>query len=260
VRVVRLVLGLGLLASVGVGAVSLATGLAVVENYSRDLPDHRALATYVPKTGSEILAADGSLLSKRTDQRRTFVAIGSIPPLVKQAFISAEDRSYLTHQGVDLLAVARAAVGHASGASSSGGSTITQQVAKNLLVGNERSVVRKVREALLAMRMDKDLGKDRVLEIYLNEIYLGLGAYGVAEAAQTYFGKSLDALTVGEAALLAGMPKAPSSYNPVRNPSRALERRNYVLRRMAEDGAIDVVTASAAIGQPIRLAERKHSA
>lgn len=257
-RVVRLVLGLGLLASVGIGAASMATGLAVVETYSRDLPDHRGLATYVPKTGSEILAADGSLLSKRTDQRRTFVTVGNIPQLVKQAFISAEDRSYFSHQGVDLIAVARAAVGHASGASASGGSTITQQVAKNLLVGNERSVVRKVREALLAMRMDKDLGKDRVLEIYLNEIYLGLGAYGVAEAAQTYFGKSLDSLTVGEAALLAGMPKAPSSFNPVRNPARALERRNYVLRRMAEDGAIDVVAASAAIGQPIRLAERKH--
>ncbi len=256
-RLFRTVFGIAVLAAAGAGAAGFAVVLAVVSDYGRDLPDYRALATYVPKTGSEIRASDGSLLGRRAEQRRVFVPYASIPKLVVQAFISAEDRNYFSHDGIDPLAIARAAIGNATGSQSSGGSTITQQVAKNLLVGNEKSISRKIREALLAQRMDRALGKERILEIYLNEIYLGLGAYGVAEAAQTYFGKPLDQLQLSEAALLAGMPKAPSAFNPTRNGGRAIERRNYVLRRMAEDGAVrpDVVAAWAA--EPIRLAERK---
>lgn len=252
---VRTLTALVVLGGLGAGVAGLSVGIAVIDAESRDLPDHASLATYVPRTGSRILADDGSLISRKVEQRRTFVPIGRIPPLVVRAFLSAEDQNYYRHNGVDPVAVARATLSRFGGGGQ-GGSTITQQVAKNLLVGNERSISRKIREALLAMRMDRDLGKDRVLEIYLNEIYLGLGAYGVEEAARTYFGKSLDALTPVEAALIAGMPKAPTAYNPRRNPMRAIERRNYVLRRMARDGVISEEAQSSAETVPIALAPR----
>jgi penicillin-binding protein 1A len=252
---VRTLSSLVVIGGLAAGVAGLAVGLAVIDENARDLPDHAGLATYVPRTGSRILAEDGSLISRKVEQRRTFVPISKVPPLVLRAFLSAEDRNYYQHGGVDPVAVARAALSRFSGGGS-GASTITQQVAKNLLVGNERSMSRKIREALLAMRMDRDLGKDRVLEIYLNEIYLGLGAYGIAEAAQTYFGKPLDQLAPVEAALLAGMPKAPSAFNPRRNPVRATERRNYVLRRMAEDGVIPAAAAESAEATAIALAPR----
>lgn len=255
-RLFRTLAALALLAAMAGGLAAFAVALATVEQYGRDLPDHLRLATYVPRTGSRILASDGALISRKVDQRRTFVPYAGIPPLVVRAFLSAEDRNYFSHSGVDPVAVVRAGLSHFGGGQGIGGSTVTQQVAKNLLVGNERSLGRKIREALLATRMDRDLGKERVLEIYLNEIYLGLGAYGVAEAAQTYFGKPMEALEPQEAALLAGMPKAPSSFNPVRNPSRALERRNYVLRRMEEDGVIAPALRARVEAMPIRLAPR----
>lgn len=254
---VRTLVSLTVLGAMGAGLAGLATSIAVVDRYAKDLPEHRHLASYVPRTGSQMLAEDGTTTSRKVEQRRTFVPVAEIPPLVSKAFLSAEDRNYPTHNGVDPVAILRAVASNASGSIVSGGSTITQQVAKNLLVGSERSFDRKVREALLAMRMDRDLGKDRVLEIYLNEIYLGLGAYGVAEAAETYFGKKLAALAPEEAALIAAMPKAPSAFNPVRNPSRALERRNYVLRRMTEDGALPVERLAALQAIPIRLADRR---
>ena len=255
-RLTRTILSLLTLTAMAAGLAGLAVAFAAVDRYGRDLPDHTYLRTYVPRTGSRILAADGALLSRKVEQRRTFVPYAAIPPLVVRAFVSAEDRGYFGHDGIDPVAILRAGLSNATGGPAIGGSTITQQVAKNLLVGNERSLERKIREALLAMRMDRDLGKERVLEIYLNEIYLGLGAYGVAEAAQTYFGKGLADLRPEEAALLAGMPKAPSAYNPSRNPARALERRNYVLRRMEEDGAIDARVRAAAEAVPVRLAPR----
>lgn len=254
---VRTIASLTLLGLLGSGIAGLATTIAVVDHYAKDLPDHRHLASYVPRTGSQMLADDGSMTSRKVEQRRTFVPIAQIPPLVAKAFLSAEDRNYASHNGIDPVAILRAVASNASGSIVSGGSTITQQVAKNLLVGSERSFDRKAREALLAMRMDRDLGKDRVLEIYLNEIYLGLGAYGVAEAAETYFGKKLAALSPDEAALIAAMPKAPSAFNPVRNPSRALERRNYVLRRMVEDGVLPADGLAQIQALPIRLADRK---
>lgn len=253
----RLLLALALLLGMGVAIAAFSVSLAVVDRHAHDLPDHSDLATYVPRTGSEMRAADGSVIARRADQRRTFVPIGDIPDLVIQAFVSSEDKNYFRHGGVDYVAMVRAAHSTMTGRIMSGASTITQQVAKNLLVGNERSVERKIREALLAMRMDRDLGKDRILEIYLSEIYLGLGAYGVAEAADTFFGKELSELTLPEAALLAGMPQAPSAYNPHRHPERALARRNYVIRRLAEDGAITAEEARAANASPLVLAERR---
>ena len=255
-RLTRLLLSLAFLGAFAAALAGLGTVLALADRYGRDLPDHMQLATYVPRLGSEVRAADGSFMSRRAVERRTFVPYDRIPPLVREAFVAAEDRNYATHMGVDPVGVVRAVLSNANRSGQSGGSTITQQVAKNLLVGNERSLSRKVREALLAYRMDRDLGKRRVLEIYLNEIYLGLGAYGVAEAADTYFGKTLDALRPEEAALIAAMPKAPSAFNPVANPSRALERRNYVLRRMAEDGYIPRADLAADQATRVALADR----
>ncbi len=255
-RLTRLLLSLAFLGAFAAAMAGLGTVFALADRYGRDLPDHMQLATYVPRLGSEVRAADGSFMSRRAVERRTFVPYDRIPPLVREAFVAAEDRNYATHMGVDPVAVVRAALSNANRTGQSGGSTITQQVAKNLLVGNERSLPRKIREALLAYRMDRDLGKRRVLEIYLNEIYLGLGAYGVAEAADTFFGKGLDALRPEEAALIAAMPKAPSAFNPVANPSRAFERRNYVLRRMAEDGYIPQGDLASLQATRVALADR----
>lgn len=254
---VRTFLSLSFLAATAGAVAGLAVAIAAVDRYSRDLPDHLALATYVPRTGSEMLAADGTLIGRKVEQRRTVVPYAKIPPLVRQAFVSAEDQNYFSHPGVDWAATARAALSHVAKGAKGGGSGITQQVAKNLLVGNEKSFERKIREALLALRMDRDLGKERVLEIYLNEIFLGQGAYGVAEAAETYFGKPLDQLDAAEAATLAGLPKAPSTDNPVRSPSRAKVRRDYVLGRMAEDGAITPAQAAALVQQPVHVVPRR---
>ncbi|MFC6050851.1 transglycosylase domain-containing protein, partial [Methylobacterium hispanicum] len=198
---------------VGLIAAGLAVALARQELPS--LPDHAPLRTYVPALASEIRAADGSLVARVADENRKFVPVAAIPPIVVAAFLSAEDRNFRRHHGVDVSALARAAaVGIKGGTRRIGGSTITQQVVKNLLVGDERSLRRKIREAIVALRIERDLGKDRILEIYLNEVYLGSGAYGVAAAAESYFGKPLHGLDAGEAALLAGLPKAPTAADP----------------------------------------------
>lgn len=242
--------------------VSFAVSLAKRESVS--LPDHLHLQTYVPALASKLRAADGSELAKLAEENRKFVAYDRIPQRVIDAFVSAEDRNYWRHAGVDWAAVIRAALTNLrersvreSDRRPEGGSSITQQVAKNLLVGDERSVRRKIREALVAIKMDRDLGKKRVLEIYLNEVYLGAGAFGVGAAAETYFGKELDQLSVAEAATLAGLPKAPSAADPFRHPDRAAERRNYVIRRLFEDGKIARPEAEAALTTPIALTLRE---
>lgn len=252
-RSFRLLLSLLLVAGFAIGFAAFSVGVALVSENATDLPNHDALAEYRPSTGSIILASDGSLLARHADQRRTYVPYDDIPDAVVQAFVSAEDRNYWTHNGVDAIAIARATATNVLNGTMIGGSTITQQVAKNLIVGDEDSLTRKIKEALLAMRMDEEIGKERILEIYLNEFYLGAGAYGVAAAAEAYFSKTLNQLTIEEVALIAGMPKAPSAYDPRNNPERAKERRDYVLRRMAEDGAITAEVAAAAIARPIAL-------
>ena len=225
---------------VGVGG-ALA-GYVVYQQVAADLPDYRWLADYQPPQMSRIYAADSRLMAELAAERRVFVPIEAIPPRVSQAFISAEDQRFREHRGVDPIGILRAVVTnleqYGSGRRMGGASTITQQVAKNMLVGADRTLSRKAREAILALRIEQALSKDRILEIYLNEIYLGSQAYGVAAAAQTYFNKSLDELTVGETAFLAALPKAPNNYNPVRFPEAARARRDWVVDRMAEDGAI----------------------
>lgn len=239
-----------------------AGGLAVWY-FGRDLPDYQQLVDYQPATVSRVLAGDGRLMAEYATERRVFVPVSAMPPLVVHAFLSAEDRNFYSHLGIDPLAMARAAATDvlrvATHRRPIGASTITQQVAKNFLVGNELSYQRKVKEALVALRMERVLSKDRILELYLNEIYLGGGAYGVAAASLTYFNKSLDELTIDEAALLAALPKAPGTYNPQRNPDQARARRDWVIDRMAEGGFITVEQARSAQAKPIVLGHRNET-
>ncbi len=232
-----------------------AGGWMAYQHFSAGLPDVEGLRNYQPPVMSRVYAGDGRLLSDLATERRIFVPIDAIPNLVRQAFLSAEDQNFWTHRGVDPLAIARAAMfnfmNRGQGKRPVGASTITQQVAKNMLLDNEVSIQRKVREAILATRIEENLSKDRILELYLNEIYLGLSAYGVAAAGQAYFNKPLEELTLPEAAFLAALPKAPNNYNPFRYPDAAKARRDWVIDRMAEDRAITAAQAAAAKAEPI---------
>ena len=250
-RAVGAVVGLGLVAAVLAGGFALHT----YDRYAADLPTLDSLAHYQPKVMSRVYAGDSRLIAEFATERRIFVPVSSIPDVVKQAFISAEDQKFWTHKGVDPVAMLRAGwfdvMQRGQGRRPIGASTITQQVAKNMLLGGEVSVARKVKELILAVRIDQTMSKEHVLELYLNEIYLGLQSYGVAAAAQAYFNKGLDDLTLPEAAFLAVLPKAPNNYNPFRNPDAARVRRNWVLDRMADDRAITAEQAAAAKATPI---------
>lgn len=240
----------------------LLAGTGLLLYFSHDLPDHNQLANYHPSTVTRVYASDGRLIEEFATEHRIFVPIDAIPKLVIHAFLAAEDRNFYSHAGVDAASVARAAITNIRGLwnkdSLQGGSTITQQVAKNMLLSRERTLIRKVKEAILAFRMDQAFSKDRIMELYLNEIYLGAGSYGVAAAALNYFNKSIDELSIQEAALLAAMPKAPSVYDPRRNYDKALSRRNWIIRGMAEEGYINENTAELAITSPIELHRRKY--
>jgi penicillin-binding protein 1A len=255
-RLLSALLSLGLLL-VGVGAVLIA---ALFDHYSKDLPDYAYLKDYQPPTLSRIYADDGRMMAVVASEQRLFVPIDAIPKRVIDAFLSAEDSDFYQHGGVDYMGIVRAVgvnlqnVGrerHPMGAS-----TITQQVAKNMLLTNEVSLSRKIREAILATRLEKALSKDRILEIYLNEIFLGNHSYGVAAAALNYFNKSLDELTIQEAAYLAALPKAPNNYNPVRDHTAAVARRNWVIGRMAESGRISTEEAEEAQREPLETKTR----
>ena len=254
-RVIGLLLVLGLVGAVGAGAFAWHT----YERYAAELPSLEGLQTYQPKVMSRVYANDDRLLAEFATERRIFVPIRAIPDVVKQAFISAEDQKFWTHHGVDPVAILRAGVSdvmsYGSGRRPIGASTITQQVAKNMLLGNEVSVARKVKELILAVRIDESMSKEHVLELYLNEIYLGLQSYGVAAAAASYFNKTLDELTLPEAAFLATLPKAPNNYNPFRFPEAAKARRDWVLDRMADDHAISAEQAAQAKATPIQPAQ-----
>jgi penicillin-binding protein 1A len=250
-RVLGALLGLAVLAAgVGVGA-----GVLAWRHFAAGLPDVRGLREYQPPVMSRIYAGDSHLLAELATERRIFVPYAAVPELVKHAFVSAEDQKFFVHRGVDPVAMTRAALTDlmrlGQGRRPVGASTITQQVAKNMLLGNEVSVSRKVKEVILALRIEQTLSKERILELYLNEIYLGLASYGVAAAAEAYFNKSLDALTLPEAAFLAALPKAPNNYNPIRFPDAAKARRDWVIDRMVEDGVVTAAEAAAAKATPI---------
>jgi penicillin-binding protein 1A len=240
---------------VGVGA---AAGL--LWHYSKDLPDYSQLQDYEPAVMTRVHASDGSLLAEYARERRLYLPVQAVPKLVTNAFIAAEDKNYYEHGGIDFSGIARAAVlyiqQYGSGRRPQGASTITQQVAKNFLLTNELSFSRKIKEALLAMKIERTFSKEKILELYVNEIYLGMGAYGVAAASLLYFDKSVHELSIAEAAYLAALPKAPNNYHPFRQRERAVERRNYVIDRMAEDHYITAQEAEKAKKDPLKITPR----
>jgi len=240
------------LAGVVLGGVGVWIGL---QHYGAELPEHAQLADYEPPIATRIYAADGRFLAEYAREKRVFVPIEAIPLQVQNAFIAAEDQHFRRHVGIDPLGIVAAAIDNVErwrdDRRPRGASTITQQVAKNFLLSNELSLERKIKEAILALRLERTFSKDHILELYLNEIYLGERTYGVAAAALEYFGKGLDELTLAEAAFLAGLPRAPSLYDPEDNPDGARERRRYVLDRMLADGYITAETHAEADAAPL---------
>jgi len=247
---------LGILAAGGIVAIYL-----VLHHYSEGLPDYRALADYKPKVVTRVHAGDGELLAEFSTEKRIFVPIASIPKQVKEAFIAAEDKNFYQHKGVDPEGIMRAAITDLKNLHSEkrpvGASTITQQVARNFLLTNEVSIARKMKEMILAYRIEQVLNKDQILELYLNEIYLGFNSYGVAAAALDYFDKPLDELTVAEVSFLAAIPKNPNKYFREKNRDAAIERRNYVINRMLEDKYITPAQAAEAIQTPLTFHPQK---
>ncbi|HID66161.1 MAG TPA: peptidase, partial [Aquificaceae bacterium] len=218
----------------------------------KNLPDPKLLETWTPPQASEVYDTKGRYYGTIGTQKRFYVPLEKIPNHVINAFIAVEDRNFWHHFGVDPLAILRAALAnYRAGKIVQGGSTITQQLARNLFLTPKRTFERKLKEALLAIKIERNFNKEKILELYLNQIYLGSGSYGVEAASQVYFGKHVWELSLEEAALLAGLPKAPAKYNPFYHPDRALERRNFVLKRMYEEGFITQEEYEEAINKPL---------
>src|SRR3979409_1916581 len=244
--------------------VGVAATAGLIWHFSKDLPDYSQLQDYEPPVMTRVHASDGALLGEYSKERRLYLPIQAVPKLVINAFLAAEDKNFYEHGGIDFAGMARAAVVYAQNYGSNrppqGPSTITQQVTKNFLLTNEVSFTRKIKEALLAMRLERTYSKDKILELYLNEIYFGLGAYGIAAASLVYFEKAVNELRVAEAAYLAALPKAPAALHPVRNRDRAIERRNYVVDRLLENGWVKQAHADKARQGPLTVTNRTNAA
>ena len=239
-----------------------AAGVGIyLHNISRALPDYEVLNSYEPPVMTRIHAGNGALISEYAHERRLFVPIQAIPDRVKAAFLSAEDKNFYNHPGIDVYGLGRAILvnlkSFGSGRRPVGASTITQQVAKNFLLSSDQTIDRKVKEAILSFRIEQTYSKDKILELYLNEIFFGLNSYGIASAALTYFDKSVTELTIAETAYLASLPKGPSNYNPFRHPDAAMERRNWVIDRMVENGYVSKADGEDAKKQPLGVVTRK---
>jgi penicillin-binding protein 1A len=240
--------------------VGVSAAAALLWHFSKELPEYSQLQNYEPPVMTRVHAADGSLLAEYANERRLYLPIQAVPKLVINAFLAAEDKNFYEHGGLDFYGIARATMLYVQNYGSSrrpqGASTITQQVAKNFLLSSEVSITRKIKEALLALRIERAYSKDKILELYLNQIYLGLGAYGVAAASLLYFDKSVHELTIAEAAYLAALPKGPNNYNPFRRRDEAVTRRNYVIDRMVEDGYIAAEAGEKAKKEPLSVTVR----
>nr|WP_272211783.1 transglycosylase domain-containing protein [Marinicella sp. W31]MDC2877672.1 transglycosylase domain-containing protein [Marinicella sp. W31] len=234
----------------------MAVGLGVyLNNVAKDLPDYEVLAQYTPPVTTRVYAGNGELMAEYAHERRLFLPIDAIPMRVRGAFLSAEDKNFYSHPGVDVVGLGRAIITNVrnmgTGRRPVGASTITQQVAKNFLLSSDQTIERKVKEAILSFRIEQAYSKDTILELYLNEVYFGLNAYGVADAALTYFDKPVSDLTVAESAYLAAVLKGPANYDPYRHPDAGIERRNWVISRMAENGYITAEEAEIARAEPL---------
>ena len=244
--------------------VGVAAAAGLLWHFSKDLPDYSQLQDYEPPVMTRVHAGDGSLVAEYARERRLYIPIQAVPKLIINAFLAAEDKNFYEHGGLDFTGIARAGIVYLQNYGSSrrpqGASTITQQVAKNFLLSNELSMSRKVKEALLALKIERTYSKEKILELYLNEIYLGLGAYGIAAASLVYFDKAVNELAVPEAAYLASLPKAPNNYHPFRQRERAIERRNWVIDRMAESGFVKSADAEKAKRSPLGVTTKATSA
>ena len=226
-------------------------GVAVAVAYP-NVPEISGLTDYRPKLPMRIYAADGVLLGEFGEERRNFTPISQMPKVLKDAVLAAEDARFYEHGGVDYKGIVRAALANLRDARSQGGSTITMQVAKNFYLSTEKTFTRKIYEILLALKIERQLSKPQILEVYMNQIFLGQRAYGFAAASEIYFGKPLKDITIAEAAMLAGLPKAPSAYNPIVNPRRATVRQQYIIDRMLDNGFITVEQHDAAKAQELK--------
>lgn len=243
-----------------VGLLGAAVIGIVIWQYSQDLPDHAQLSKYEPPVTTRVHASDGALLAEYARERRLYLPIQAMPKLLIAAYLSAEDKNFYKHGGVDPEGIARALLrGRSAGGRQQGASTITQQVAKNFFLTPDQTYERKIREALLAFRLEATFSKDKILELYMNQIFLGGGNYGVAAAALNYFGKSVHELTISEVAYLAALPKAPSTYHPINNRDAAVGRRNYVIDRMVDNGYISKEDGAAARAEPLNVIFRQLS-
>ncbi|MGY6709640.1 MAG: penicillin-binding protein 1A [Rhizobiaceae bacterium] len=249
----------------GIGTVLALVAAAGVGIYineaSKDLPDYEVLANYEPPVTTRVHAADGALMAEFARERRLYLPIQAVPDRVKAAFLSAEDKNFYTHPGIDALSLVRAVwtniQNFGTGRRPQGASTITQQVAKNFLLDSSVTYDRKIAEMILSFRIENAYSKDRILELYLNEIFFGLGAYGIAGAALTYFDKSVNELTLAEAAYLAALPRGPANYHPFRHTERAVARRNWVIDQMLANGYVDPDEAAKAQAQPLEVSPRR---
>ena len=251
----------GTIVTLLIGGVVAAVGVIYILNhYGKDLPDYSQLAQYEPPIVSRIYAGDGSMLSEFAKQKRLYIPISAVPPRLIQAYLSAEDKNFYSHGGLDYFGLMRAVLTNIKNVFTGGGkvgaSTITQQVAKNFLLSGIQTLERKIKEAILAYRIEKAFTKNQILELYLNENYLGYGSYGIAAAALSYFNKSIDQLELEEIAYLAALPKAPSNYHPIRKYDRAVGRRNWVLKRMNVEGYISEEEMTIAQNTPLVTASR----
>uniref|UniRef100_UPI003B9DF797 penicillin-binding protein 1A n=1 Tax=Shinella sp. M31 TaxID=3368615 RepID=UPI003B9DF797 len=256
IRLIGYFFGIGAVAFLGVAAaVALYLG-----SVTKDLPDYEVLNSYAPPVTTRVHAGDGALMAEYARERRLYLPIQAIPDRVKAAFLSAEDKNFYQHPGVDVTGLFRAIMvnlqNFGSGRRPVGASTITQQVAKNFLLSSDQTIDRKVKEAILSFRIEQAYSKDRILELYLNEIFFGLNSYGIAGAALTYFDKSVTELTVAETAYLAALPKGPSNYHPFRRTEAAIERRNWVIDRMVENGYVTKADGDEAKAQPLGVTPR----
>ena len=240
------------LALAGVLTVTLVVGVALVMAYPQ-LPDISDLADYRPKLSMRVFSVEGKVIGEFGEERRKLIPFKDIPNVVKQAVLSIEDARFYQHGGVDYIGLARASLANVGRAKSQGASTITMQVARNVYLSSEKTFTRKIYELLLTYKLEHLLSKDQIFEIYLNQIYLGHRAYGFAAAAETYFGKPIQSLSIAEAAMLAGLPKAPSAYNPINNPKRARSRQLYIIERMQDNGFITAAQATAAKAEELKI-------
>ncbi|BCJ91095.1 penicillin-binding protein [Terrihabitans soli] len=246
------------------GLVGAAGVTIFIWKLAQDLPDHATLEKYEPPIMTRLHAVDGSLIAEYANERRLFLPIQAVPAQVIQAFMAAEDKNFFNHGGIDVTGIARAVLtnleNYGRGVRAQGASTITQQVAKNFLLTNEASMDRKIKEALLAVRIEQTFSKEKILELYLNEIYLGLGNYGIAAASLNYFDKSVHELTIEEAAYLAALPKGPNNYHPFRKTQEAIGRRNWVIDRMVDNGWVSAEDGATAKAKPLGVTARASQA